>query len=230
MSNYVIIGGSAGIGKELVGLLSKNGDHVFTTYNESEVHNSTNVRYQKFNVLTDELDISELPETIDGLAYCPGSINLKPFHRFKEEDFIEDYKLQTLGAVKVLKHLLPKLKKSSRASVVLFSTVAVQNGFSFHAQVAMSKGAIEGLTRSLAAELAPSIRINAVAPPITSTNLSMKFLSSPEKIQFQSEKNPLKRIGTASDIAEAAHYLLSPKSSWMTGQILHVDGGTSIIR
>ena len=122
------------------------------------------------------------------------------------------------------------MKKSQDPSIVLFSTVAVQSGFSFHSQVAISKGAIEGLTRSLAAELSPSIRVNAVAPSLTDTNLANKFLNTPEKLSLQSEKNPLKRVGKAKDIAEAAAYLLSKKSSWITGQILHVDGGFSIIK
>jgi len=135
-----------------------------------------------------------------------------------------------LGATKIIKDLLPKIKKSQDASIVLFSTIAVQTGFSFHAQVAVSKGAIEGLTRSLAAELSPTIRVNAIAPSLTNTNLASKFLNTPEKLSMQAEKNPLKKVGEPKDIAEAAVYLLSEKSSWITGQILHVDGGFSNIK
>jgi NAD(P)-dependent dehydrogenase (short-subunit alcohol dehydrogenase family) len=230
MRNYVIIGGSSGIGKELVNELSAQGSFVFTTFNENAVVDHENIKYQKFNVLTDTLNLDDFPEEIHGLAYCPGSINLKPFHRFKEEDFIQDYKLQVLGATKVIQQLLPRLRKSRAASIVLFSTIAVQYGFNFHSQVAMSKGAIEGLTRSLAAELAPTIRVNAIAPSLTNTDLAGKFLNSEEKVKLQSEKNPLKKVGEAKDIAEAAVYLLSEKSSWTTGQILHVDGGYSKIK
>ena len=230
MKNYLIIGGSSGIGKELVNLLEEEGVSVFSTYNENIVEDRKNIKYQKFNVLIDTLNLKDLPDEIHGFAYCPGSINLKPFHRFTSEDFLEDYKLQVLGATTLIKQLLPKLKNSKKSSIVLFSTIAVRFGFNFHSQVAMSKGAIEGLTRSLSAELAPNIRVNAIAPSLTDTNLSSKFINTPEKVSAQSERNPLKKIGAAKDIAEAALYLLSSKSSWVTGQILHVDGGSSTIK
>jgi NAD(P)-dependent dehydrogenase (short-subunit alcohol dehydrogenase family) len=126
--------------------------------------------------------------------------------------------------------LLPKLKKSGNASILLFSTIAVQSGFSFHSQVAITKGAIEGLTRALATEFAPNIRVNAIAPSITDTNLAGKILNTPEKKAALAGQNPLKKIGSAKDIAEAALYLLTPKSSWVTGQIIHVDGGHSTIK
>jgi NAD(P)-dependent dehydrogenase (short-subunit alcohol dehydrogenase family) len=126
--------------------------------------------------------------------------------------------------------LLPKIKKSQDSSILLFSTIAVQFGFNFHSQVAISKGAIEGLTRSLAAELSPTIRVNAIAPSLTKTNLANRFLNTEEKIDLQSKKHPLKKLGEVKDIAEAAVYLLTPKSSWVTGQILHVDGGYSTIK
>ena len=230
MRNYIIIGGSSGIGKELVNLLEIEGSKVFSTYNNNVIEDRPNINYIKFDVKKDSLKLEDLPDEIHGLAYCPGSINLKPFHRFTDEDFIEDFKLQVLGATKIIKDLLPKIKKSKNASIVLFSTIAVQTGFSFHSQVAISKGAIEGLSRSLAAELAPTIRVNAIAPSLTNTNLASKFLNTPEKFSLQSKNNPLKKVGEAKDIAEAALYLLSEKSSWVTGQVIHIDGGFSNIK
>tara|TARA_B100000795_G_scaffold225812_1_gene181631 strand:+ start:245 stop:940 length:696 start_codon:yes stop_codon:yes gene_type:complete len=230
MRNYIIIGGSSGIGKELVNLLEIEGVKVFSTYNNNVVEDRANIKYIKFDVKKDTLKLEDLPEQIHGLVYCPGSINLKPFHRFTNEDFIEDFKLQVLGATKIIKDLLPKIKKSKDASIVLFSTIAVQSGFSFHSQVAISKGAIEGLTRSLAAELAPTIRVNAIAPSLTNTNLASKFLNTPEKFSLQSKNNPLNKVGEAKDVAEAALYLLLEKSSWVTGQVLHIDGGFSKIK
>jgi len=230
MRNYIIIGGSSGIGKELVSLLEEQEVSIIATFNKNEVQNRKKVTYIQLDVTTDSLNLDNLPEEIHGLAYCPGSINLKPFHRFKEEDFIADFKLQVLGATNIIQQLLPKIKKSEDASILLFSTVAVQSGFNFHSQVAMSKGAIEGLTRSLAAELAPTIRVNAIAPSLTNTNLASRFLNTPAKMDLQAENNPLKKIGDAKNVAEAAAFLITPKSAWITGQIIHVDGGFSKIK
>ncbi|WP_159022087.1 SDR family NAD(P)-dependent oxidoreductase [Formosa sp. L2A11] len=230
MRNYIVIGGSSGVGEQLVNVLEAEGSQITATYLTNTSEDREQVKYISFDATEDTLDLDDLPSEIHGLAYCPGSINLKPFHRFKEEDYINDFKLQVTGAIKVIQQLLPRLKASGDASIVLFSTVAVQQGFSFHSQVSISKGAIEGLTRSLAAELAPTIRVNAIAPSLTDTKLAGRLLSTPEKKENQSKMNPLKKVGDPLDIAKTALFLLTPNSSWITGQILHVDGGVSSIK
>jgi NAD(P)-dependent dehydrogenase (short-subunit alcohol dehydrogenase family) len=229
MKHYVIIGGSTGIGLALAELLSTHA-HVTATYANTQPEPLDHVKYLHFDVNKPELDFSWLPETIDGLAYCVGSIALKPFARIKPEEFISDYQKQTLGAIKIVQAALPSLKSAEQSSVVLFSTVAVQTGFPFHTLVASSKGALEGLTRALAAEFAPKIRVNAIAPSITQTPLAAALLNSPEKIEANALRHPLKKIGQAHDIAELAAFLLSEKSSWITGQIHHIDGGISNIK
>jgi NAD(P)-dependent dehydrogenase (short-subunit alcohol dehydrogenase family) len=229
MKNIVVIGGANGIGFETVKLLQASGNMVWATYNTGE-NRVDGVQYMPLNVLDGSLDLSQLPDTLDGLVYAPGAINLKPFTRFKDVDFMADYQLQVVGAVKVIQQVLPLLKKSSQASVVLFSTVAVQMGFNFHSLVAASKGAVEGLTRALAAEFAPQIRVNCVAPSITQTPLANGLLNSPEKIEANAQRHPLKAIGDPETVAQAVVFLLSDHSKWTTGQILHVDGGASALK
>ncbi len=222
--NIVIIGGNSGIGKALADQLSKAGANLYL--------------YSKSGEGTISLDISEdfdeipdLPEVVDGLVYCPGTINLKPFHRISISDFQKEMNINFFGAVRVLQAVLKSLKKSDSASVVLFSTVAVQTGMGFHAGIASAKGAIEGLSRSLAAEWAPSkIRVNTIAPSLTDTPLAANLLATADKKEASDKRHPLGRIGTPEDIAKAASYLLSDDSSWMTGQIIHLDGGMSTLK
>ncbi|NNE28827.1 MAG: SDR family oxidoreductase [Saprospiraceae bacterium] len=231
MKNYLIIGESSGIGQSLTEILSQDENQVYATFNSNkpeEQHRGVNFHF--LNVLEDNLDFSFLPETLDAFAYCPGAIDLKPFHRIKPESFIDDYRLQVVGAVKTLQMVLPRLKAAGKASVVLFSTVAVQTGFNFHSQVAASKGAIEGLTRSLAAEWAPNIRVNCIAPSLTDTPLAAKLLNTEKKLEANAQRHPLKKIGTPQEIAQMAGFLLSENSSWITGQVMHVDGGLSSIK
>ena len=231
MSNILIIGASSGIGKELANKLSANGYNVWGTYNSKEVNeNKENLKYLKLDVLEDRLNLEELPEIIDGFVYCPGSINLKPFNRIKPDEFIEDFKLQVIGAINVLQSILPRIQKSTNGSIVFFSTVAVKIGLPFHTIVSSSKGAIEGFTRSLAAELAPKIRVNCIAPSLTDTPLAASLLNTEQKREANAQKHPLKRIGTTNDIASMAEFLLSADSSWITGQVFYVDGGMSSIK
>ncbi len=229
MKNYLIIGASSGIGKTLAELLISEGHEVFATFFKSEI-SSDDIHFQYLDVNANVIELNNLPEMLDGVVYCPGSINLLPFHRFKPGDFVNDFQLQVVGAIKVIHAVLPNLKKSKQASIVLFSTVAVQSGFNFHSQVATSKGAIEGLTRSLAAEFAPQIRVNAIAPSLTQTPLAEKLLNTDQKTEANANRHPLKRIGQTHDIAQMAAFLLSEKSSWVTAQIMHVDGGMSGIK
>jgi NAD(P)-dependent dehydrogenase (short-subunit alcohol dehydrogenase family) len=231
MSNYLVIGASSGIGKQLALQLANSGHRVYATYCKNRLSSEQeNLHYHYLNVMDEELKLDFLPETISGLIYCPGSINLRPFERTNADDFAADYQLQVVGAVKTIQAVLPRLRKSGDAAIVLFSTVAVQTGLSFHAQVSASKGALEGLTRALAAELAPAIRVNCIAPSLTDTPLAASLLSSEQKREANAQRHPLKRIGTAEDIAEIAEFLVSGKAGWITGQILHVDGGFSSVR
>ena len=230
MKTYIIIGASSGIGLQLAKTLADKGDTVIATYNSHPLENSQNITYHPLNVTAAELDLSFFPEVIDGIIYCPGSINLKPFGRIKAEDFLSDFNLQVGGLIKVLQYAFPALKKSEHAAVVVFSTVAVQLGLPFHSQVSASKGAIEGLTKALSAEWAPSIRVNCIAPSLTDTPLAATLLNTDEKKAANALRHPLKKIGTASDIANMAAFLLSENAAWITGQIIHVDGGMSTVK
>lgn len=231
MATILVVGGSSGIGFELSNKLADQGYNVIATYNQNKVGSEKiNLTYLHLNVLDKEIDLSFLPQQLDGLVYCPGSVNLKPFQRIKPEEFTGDYELQVVGAVKTIQVVLHRLRQSNHPAIVLFSTVAVQMGFNFHTLVASSKGAIEGLMRALATEFAPKIRVNCVAPSLTDTPLTQNLINTDEKRALNEQRHPLKRIGKPSDIADAVEFLLSEKSSWITGQVLHVDGGISKLK
>ncbi len=227
--NILIIGGSSGIGFETCRLLLQSGAEVWNMSRRKPENLA--VHHIPFDVLNfDENAFSEI-DTLHGLVYCVGSINLKPFNRLKKEDFLHDYHLNVLGAVQTIQSALPALRKGQQASVVLFSTVAVGVGMGFHASVASAKGAVEGLVRSLAAEFAPyQIRCNAIAPSLTDTPLAQNLLSTEEKRQAAAKRHPLNKIGTAQDLAQMTTFLLSDQSAWVTGQIIGVDGGLSSLR
>ena len=213
----LIVGGNTGIGKTLNKLLLADGHE---THLISRSQGSV-------DVLDEEQNFPSIEGAIDALVYCPGSINLKPFRGLKMADFQHDLNVNYLGAIKTIKHLLPNLKESSSASITLFSTVAVQKGMHFHSSIAGAKGAVEGLTRALAAELAPKVRVNCIAPSLTDTPLAEKLLRNEKQREGAEQRHPLKSIGEASDIAHMAHFLLSDKAQWISGQIINVDGGMS---
>lgn len=224
----LVVGGTHGIGAALVRLLDEAGNTVvYTGRSKPETH--VPGTYLEYDVAQGgELEWDDTP--IDGLAYCPGTINLRPFTRISLDQFREEWEINFLGAVKVLQQLHGRLKTGRNPSVVMFSTVAVTQGMPFHASIAASKGAVEGLVRSLAAEWAPAIRVNALAPSLTDTPLANKLLGSDEKREAGAKRHPLNRVGTAHDLASAAAFLLSPDAAWVTGQVWGVDGGMSSLR
>jgi len=230
--NFLIVGGSSGIGLEITKQLAGQDHQIFVASRTSDkIPTTNNIHHIKFDVILEDLPTDQLPESLDGLAYCPGTINLKPFRQIKKEDLENDFKINFTGAVNTIQSTFKLLRKSSgTASIVLFSTVAVQTGMPYHASIASAKGAVEGLTRSLAAEFAPNICVNCIAPSLTNTPLAERLLSSEEKQKASNERHPLKRFGEPNDIASLACFLLSDNASWMTGQILHTDGGISSVK
>ena len=228
MKNILLIGGSYGIGlaiaKELAGA-----NTVYIASRTAEGLENLNVTHIPFDASTDSLDTSLLPSVIDGLVYCPGSINLRPFKGLKIETFESDMQINFFSMVKVIQSIIPQLSASNQSSIVLFSSVAASMGMPFHTSVSAAKGAIEGFAKALAAEYAPKIRVNVIAPSLTDTPLASKFLNSDEKKEKSASRNPMKKVGTSEDIAQMAGFLLSDKSNWISGQVFHVDGGMSTL-
>ncbi|TDT45060.1 NAD(P)-dependent dehydrogenase (short-subunit alcohol dehydrogenase family) [Maribacter spongiicola] len=226
MKNILLIGGSHGIGLSMVKELQET-HNVFVASRTDEQLQHENITHIEFDVTKDELDISQLPEKLDGFVYCPGSINLKPFKMMSLDTIKDDMELNFFAMVKIVKQIISLMNDDS--SMVFFSTIAVGTGMPFHTSVAAAKGAIEGFAKSMAAEYAPKLRVNVIAPSLVDTPLAKRLLNNDKKREMMSDRHPLKRVGNPEDIANAAVFLLSDKSTWMTGQIIGVDGGLSTL-
>jgi 3-oxoacyl-[acyl-carrier protein] reductase len=231
MKNIVVIGAGKGIGLSICKAVYESNHLVAITKSESEELNTLGIAYQQIQIGKDDLSSLNLPETIDALVYCPGSINLKPFNRLSESDFMNDFQQNVIGAVHIIQKALPALKKSGNASVVLFSTVAAKLGMPFHASIAASKAAVEGLSKSLAAEYAAShIRFNVIAPSLTDTKLAGALLSSDEKRDAAAKRHPLNKIGHPDQMAQLVKFLISDDAAFITGQVIGADGGLGSVR
>lgn len=224
----LLIGGNTGIGLATARLLMAGGDHVIAAARHAGPLAELGIPVQPFDALSPAP--LELPPVLDGTVYFPGSITLKPFHRLTAEDFLTDYGVNCLGAASAIQSALPALKAASSASIVLFSTVAVGQGMPFHASIAAAKGAVEGLARSLAAELAPKIRVNVIAPSLTDTPLASPLLNTEAKREAAAKRHPLQRVGDPVQTAKLVAWLLSDDSAFITGQTLRPDGGLSSVR
>lgn len=221
---YILIGGNSGIGSAISNKLKKEGAHLHLM---SRNPVGPGEHYQ-VDITEDNPDFPEIEGGVDGLIYCPGSINLKPFKALKPRDYIQDFEINVMGLIKVLHAYQKNLQKAEDGNVVAFSTVAVQTGMAFHTSVAAAKGALEGVIRSLAAEWASKVRVNAVAPSITDTPMAEKLLNNEKKKDKAIDRHPVKRIAEPKDMAKAVHLLLH--SPFITGQIIPVDGGLSSLR
>jgi NAD(P)-dependent dehydrogenase (short-subunit alcohol dehydrogenase family) len=226
--NILLIGGNSGIGLATAQLLKSEGHNLFAAARSTEELEKLGIPVQPFDAL--QPGDLELPETLDGLIYFPGTITLKPFHRLSADDFLNDFRINCLGAAHAIQQALPALKKAPSASVVLFSTVAVAQGMAFHASISSAKAAVEGLTKSLAAELAPKIRVNAIAPSLTDTPLASVLLGNDAKKEAAEKRHPLQSVGDPGHVAQLVSFLLSDASSFITGQIHRPDGGLSSVR
>ncbi len=222
MSKIIVIGGSKGIGKAIVTQLIEANEEVVNISRTAPELTHSNLTHYNCDVVNDELpDL----DAADRIVYCPGSINLKPINRLSLEDFKSDFEINVLGAVKVIQKYLPILKNGNAPSILLFSTVAAKLGMPFHASVAASKSAVEGLTKSLGAELAPTIRVNAIAPTVTDTDLASKLLRNERMIDNMNQRHPLKKYLQPQEVADMAIFLLSEKAASLSGQIFEMDCG-----
>ena len=221
MRHILIIGGTKGIGKAIIDLLIEENKIICMSRSVS------NYNHENYNHIQLDATIDNYPdlEKIDSLVYCPGSINLKPISTLSIEDFRNDFELNVIGAVKSIKKYLPLLKKGENPSILLFSTVATKLGMPYHASVSASKSAIDGIVKTLGAELAPKIRINAIAPTITNTELASKILRNEKVLENMIERHPLKKILSASEVAKMAKFLISNDASSISGQIINMDAG-----
>lgn len=224
--NILLIGGSHGIGFAMAKTLLEN-HTVYVASRTKEGLGNLDVNHISFDATTDQINEEELPSEIHGFAYCPGSINLKPFKMLSLETFKEDMELNFFAMVNIVKTIMPRMVENG--SMVFFSTVAVGTGMPFHTSVAAAKGAIEGFAKSLAAEYAPKIRVNTIAPSLVDTPLATRLLNNDKKREMMSKRHPLDRVGKPEDIADLAVFLLSDKSSWVTGQVMGIDGGLSTL-
>lgn len=225
--NILIVGGSSGIGLSVVKLLNGLGANVYIISRTASAEWPVGVQHLPLDI-TGSLDsvTGFLPETLHGLVYAVGSINLKPFNRLTDEDFLNDYRLNVLGAARVIQQSLKALKNGDAASIVLISSVAARLGMPYHASISAAKAAVEGLALSLAAELAPQqIRVNVVAPSLTDTPMSRQLLSTPERREASAKRHPLGKYGQPEDISQSIAFLLADDSKWMTGQVIGIDGG-----
>lgn len=237
MTNIIIIGATGGIGSALSRRLASAGHTIHAIGRDPARLAALTAEIGGTHAVADVTERAQFDAavkaagpSVSGLAYCVGSINLKPVARITDEDVERDFRLNALGAFQAVQFALPALKASGNASVVLFSTVAVAQGFASHASIGMSKGAVEGLMLSLAAELAPKIRVNCVAPSLTKTPLAAALTGNDQMASAIAALHPLQRLGEAEDAAAAAAFLLSPDASWITGQVIGVDGGRSSLR
>ncbi|HLN96641.1 MAG TPA: SDR family oxidoreductase [Flavobacterium sp.] len=220
---YLVAGASSGIGLELTRQLLAEGHHVIALGRRTPPLNAPGLTFVEHDFRS-ESPLPAIEGAVDGLAYCPGSITLKPLAMLKDADLMDDFRLNALGAFQMVKAYKAQLVSGQQPGVVFFSSVAVQTGMPFHTSVSMSKGAVEGLTRALAAELAPTVRVNCIAPSLTDTPLAGTLLNNETKRTANAERHPLKRVGEAAEIARMARFLLQ-EATWMTGQVIGLNGG-----
>ncbi|MFC5194837.1 SDR family NAD(P)-dependent oxidoreductase [Bizionia hallyeonensis] len=221
MKTYIIVGGSKGIGRAISMKLLKNHKVINLSRSKPDFDHD-NLKHYAVDILSDELpDLDQA----DGLIYCPGSINLKPIGRLNLDDFRSDFEINVIGAVQAIQKYLPIIKKGDKPSMLFFSTVAAKLGMPFHASVAASKAAVEGLVKSIGAELAPTVRVNAIAPTVTNTELASKLLRNEKMINNITERHPLKKFLNPTEVAEMASFLLSDHAAAISGQIFEMDCG-----